>query len=1321
MNKKFSTLMAGLVLVGSFPVAAQVHAPIGTWGENGEVPYRTQNTTAISALGSLQGVRTDAFDYSTSNADNKYNDLKVQNIESTKWYQLEVGDPSESGTAVDNDSVLVQLRDYKTGRLYLKVVPQDLLTDQYVPGTNPTLNSSLWKIEVVDRHAGAFMFRFTNKETGYYLTYNCADAQGVELSDLDANALLKGALMNHPTDTIKSDVSAWRWYTTDSKTTEYFGKAKLYTFNHDQKKVIGLAQNAKHEVVLVDIPYEKLNSTGDEQMVANYNILALTVRKVGARVLAASDINSMIDADGSWMNAAGREGRDSVFFKNAINDLTAGGYKAIDTEIADYKNNEYASKTYAGYSIILKKGTNKYFGVEQDETYEPDQAPTQHGGLVVHDIEQAVNPGTGTMTAAKARFHWKVTYYPTPDSLVFEPLNASFIGTEDKKAGRKWADTGLKDAAPANYYNTINVATAHVAGAASATTSVPFNKPAYTPVALTSMNNTGVIDNEAVLTVGQSKNTATGLESLAKKKYGRPVSTDAVANMGIKLQFNHTYTYLKRTTLKDGLYFIKVKVDNANKTDYRKNGMNLVYNMWGQLMYDMKDDYQNYEHMPATQWVIEQDSCEIGFDEVPYVTIRNREYGAKDSYAFHGQLYKDGANYYFINHADYNVKSNNNGKFAVNYFSCGDTLMFSEITKPEIKTNAKLGYKNFAKEPLMYETWGVKYSNANTYGNLNTSNYLNINEGDSYLVVEKDQWKDFEVTPLKDNSFGYAGKDVDNKTGLASLSRTVYTLKVRDNNLIDNNWKYVVVKEDANGNPYYQMAHLKDVDGKNVKLGTFYFKADQLTVNGDTAYAFVDATGWTATADLKKERWASTDSVLNLANPYDYTLYTGRQYVGNGFKQFGVKSQTAKTTYVTLDTDPETVNDAFVFVQTDRPLYMPIGLDITNGEMNTVTNIFRKRGNAGIGQATEYLFEDGNNQSNVTEGSYFKDLGYLGITAEGVKPVGKNSTTALYVDSVISSSVRMPQYLFMVNVDSVKDGRWCNTNQHGYFPSEAAADADDATHHVFYNGYVAGRVLINLNDSVNKNNEINMLDEARKYAFRNYTRLAFVEGIHMVIGEDEANTAFAQPKGEYLFVLVNGLTLKDLATTVGSYPVIDAKKFNDAYAAGKIQRNVLDGTHKNYAFSLRYTDDEHKDVLLESQSLEGGATIGTFNKASWVQIMDGVPVLAQNKNINGDHTAIDGNTTLGQLVAQAQIFNLGETDEVATDNENISTSSISVVAGNGTVTVKGAEGKSVVITNVLGQTVANTVITSSEATITAPAGVVVVAVEGEDAVKAIVK
>ena len=90
----------------------------------------------------------------------------------------------------------------------------------------------------------------------------------------------------------------------------------------------------------------------------------------------------------------------------------------------------------------------------------------------------------------------------------------------------------------------------------------------------------------------------------------------------------------------------------------------------------------------------------------------------------------------------------------------------------------------------------------------------------------------------------------------------------------------------------------------------------------------------------------------------------------------------------------------------------------------------------------------------------------------------------------------------------------------------------------------------------------------------------------------------------------------------------------------------------------------------------------------------------------------------------ALIFNVEQyegDDDIATDNEEISTSEVTVIAGAGQITISGAAGKQVVVSNILGQVVANTVLTSDNATIAAPQGVVVVAVEGEEAVKAIVK
>ena len=100
---------------------------------------------------------------------------------------------------------------------------------------------------------------------------------------------------------------------------------------------------------------------------------------------------------------------------------------------------------------------------------------------------------------------------------------------------------------------------------------------------------------------------------------------------------------------------------------------------------------------------------------------------------------------------------------------------------------------------------------------------------------------------------------------------------------------------------------------------------------------------------------------------------------------------------------------------------------------------------------------------------------------------------------------------------------------------------------------------------------------------------------------------------------------------------------------------------------------------------------------------------------------INGNIVVTRDIRQAEVFKLKEDSRTPTANDVVTVSEVSVIAGNGYVTVKGAAGKTVVINNVLGQTIASTVLSSDNATIAVPAGIVVVAVEGEAAVKAIVK
>ena len=100
-------------------------------------------------------------------------------------------------------------------------------------------------------------------------------------------------------------------------------------------------------------------------------------------------------------------------------------------------------------------------------------------------------------------------------------------------------------------------------------------------------------------------------------------------------------------------------------------------------------------------------------------------------------------------------------------------------------------------------------------------------------------------------------------------------------------------------------------------------------------------------------------------------------------------------------------------------------------------------------------------------------------------------------------------------------------------------------------------------------------------------------------------------------------------------------------------------------------------------------------------------------------TSTNGLLTLANRADAIKVY--AEFQEAPTANEGVEVAAIKVIAGEGNVTIAGAQGKKVVISNILGQVVANTVVSSDNATIAAPQGIVVVAVEGEEAVKAIVK
>ena len=94
---------------------------------------------------------------------------------------------------------------------------------------------------------------------------------------------------------------------------------------------------------------------------------------------------------------------------------------------------------------------------------------------------------------------------------------------------------------------------------------------------------------------------------------------------------------------------------------------------------------------------------------------------------------------------------------------------------------------------------------------------------------------------------------------------------------------------------------------------------------------------------------------------------------------------------------------------------------------------------------------------------------------------------------------------------------------------------------------------------------------------------------------------------------------------------------------------------------------------------------------------------------------INGNLVVVDEIEDAEVFRLNADEtRTPTANESINAAeAVQVVATDGAVIVKGAEGKNVVVSTILGKVVANEVLNSDNETIAAPAGIVVVSVDGE--------
>ena len=775
-------------------------------------------------------------------------------------------------------------------------------------------------------------------------------------------------------------------------------------------------------------------------------------------------------------------------------------------------------------------------------------------------------------------------------------------------------------------------------------------------------NNTFVEKDNFHRWTGEADSTYIVLQNLtANQQWALTVGKDSVATrIGLGIGTCGDEVGLGRTSVKDGLYTIKDKA----------TGKYYAYPLYGngsvKDWVEFDEESQLAAHMPAYQWIIDRTYDTGDLAETSPITVENREYKGK----FTVQLYKDAE-----------------GKiFARNGELVDAELVIEEISKdahPEAYDNKYLGYFHRPEADITYNVKNYVFKYFHPYALDEDARYLTINNDSLLYAKQTRNGVNFELQSYESKEYNYgvghdvAGGDITKdaykksiygKIGIVPLKRTAYII-AREGAVMDSiaDKKYAMA----------QRKYLTEVDSFYMKANNYYGEDDFFTI----------IKSYNTGSDLVPAFSKAGVSDNNLNSP------------------MGVQELVTER------------SSAFSIKIDDTPLYRRFNNEnIGEEEIGRDSLLFREfyRG--------EYLMDETN--TNFLS----KSVDYLGIwTADKAK--GK---LAFRVDTawvVRGLGYIKPQYLISVS-NSFYEGKVAeDCKEDGvHIDRETLEVTDDASKcihaHMAVPSFWRGKYLVSFADSVAK---YNGKDEALPYLDKigAYTRVGFVDAIQ---------------KGDSLYVLPAAYrNVKNEDIKFAELDKLNAELKDEFDRGNSDERpfivNLKYDAHKNVTWSFRYVypdkalsvekEGEENSFLIESMAYpekdgKYDKTNGTKqaiapNCAAWLKNQNGCLVLTNERSSFVD--AITGGDP-------ALIFNVDRKsadDDYATDNEEIATSEVTVIAQEGAVRVANAEGKKVVITNVLGQVVANTVITSSDVVIAAPAGVVVVAIEGEEAVKAVVK
>lgn len=597
----------------------------------------------------------------------------------------------------------------------------------------------------------------------------------------------------------------------------------------------------------------------------------------------------------------------------------------------------------------------------------------------------------------------------------------------------------------------------------------------------------------------------------------------------------------------------------------------------------------------------------------------------------------------------------------------GTDLEVTEIDKtvyPEAYNDPYLGYKYMDKAVIDYNVNKYKFKYFHPYALDDNARYLAVGEKTDSLLYAKT--KDAAVASAFElRSSGVAREygvkvvkdNAYDKIGIVQLKRAAYSIAQGE------------AVMDSIVNKKYAMA--KGVAAADVD--SFYFKENN-HYGKDDFYAILKVV------------------VVKDANNNDVVVPM--------YSKAGVSDDNTNSPIGVQELATERTS-AFAISLDDTPLYRRFNnANINEVETGLDSLLFREL------YRNEYLMDETN--KNFLNG----EVNYLGIWSKD-KAKGK---LAFKVDSAwivrgIGNGIK-PQYLISVSRDDFegKAAEPCGeTTGHITADGKPTNDPLKCKHaHPAIPAFDRGMYLVSFADSVAKYGKGD--EKALPYldADKAYTRVGFVEAIR---------------KGDSLYVLP--AAYKKVANEAIDFAVLD--KENEALVkANKIPfiTALNNDDHKNVTWSFRYVHPE-KAANVEKEGIENSFLIESMNydgkeiapdTAAWLKNQNGCLVLTNDKS------TFENAVTGGDPALRFNVDRKTADDQYATDNEVITASGIVVVGEVASVRVANAEGKNVVITNVLGQKVGEAKITSNNATISVnTTGVVVVSVEGEAAVKTIVK